>query len=104
MAPPELDESLVSKLSQGTKDRVRIHPEDLGEIPGRGQTLSGTGFPFGYRPPDLRRHLLMQWSLISPVELEAFHGANDASTTAATSRRGKLSRVGPLPRWWTGSR
>jgi hypothetical protein len=80
MASPELDESLVSQLPQGPQNRVGVHPEDLGQIAGRRQALSGTGLAFGYRSAYLGSDLFVEEGRITRVDLETVHSANYTST------------------------
>jgi hypothetical protein len=76
MASPELDQALLSKLSQGPEDRVGVDPEDRGQIPGRGQSLARTGFALGDGPADFGRHLLVEKRPIGRVDAETVHSAN----------------------------
>ncbi len=65
---PKREESLVTKLAQGAKDRVHVDAEHRGEVLCRWKPLTGEGFALSERSAQLRGHLEMQQRLCVRID------------------------------------
>jgi hypothetical protein len=59
-AAAEFEQSLIPQRAKGAKHRVGVDPEDRGEVPRRGKTVTRPGLTGRDGSPDGRGHLLMQ--------------------------------------------
>ena len=77
---PEVEKSFLSKDLQRTQHGVLVHPEDGGEIHGRGKTFTRLRLTVRNCSPYLRGDLLVEIGRVSLVHLDTYHGPSNTSS------------------------
>ncbi len=72
---PELQQTLIAKDSQGSKDSVGVDVEDRREVSRRWQTLTTAGLAVSDGTPEFRGDLVMQRDRFFGGQLDTQHGA-----------------------------
>jgi len=101
-ATPELEQPFVPEQVQRAQHCVLVHAKDRCEVLGQRQPFSWAGFAIGYRTPDLRCNLVVQWDRSRPVNVDIQHGTSDSRTMLEATQqpeRGTLTRDAVADGW-----